>query len=114
MINVAIVGATGAVGRELAAMLKERDFPVGKLSLLASARSAGKRLDGIEISLATPRLEFPKRSGRQAIPSEGGVRGGDLNHDGLTDLVIFNSRRYHQSMYLAINRGVLSGTPSSE
>ena len=54
MIHVAIVGATGAVGRELAATLAERGFPVGKLSLLASARSAGTTLDGVEIGLATP------------------------------------------------------------
>ncbi len=64
----------------------------------------------IEVALATQKLEFPKRAGTQAIPSEGAVRGGDLNHDGLTDLVIFNSRRYHQSIYLAINRGALPGT----
>lgn len=68
--------------------------------------------DGTEIDvfLAKQGFEFRKRSGRQEIPSEGVVRGGDLNHDGLTDLVIFNPRRYHQSMYLAINRGVLPAT----
>jgi hypothetical protein len=64
----------------------------------------------IEIALATKELEFPKRGGTQSLPSEGAVRGGDLDNDGLTDLVIFNSRRYHQSMYLAINRGSLPGT----
>ncbi|MZP31140.1 aspartate-semialdehyde dehydrogenase [Heliobacterium undosum] len=40
--NVAIVGATGAVGQELLKVLAERNFPVGELRLLASARSAGK------------------------------------------------------------------------
>ena len=40
--NVAIVGATGAVGTCLLDMLEERKFPVGELRLLASARSAGK------------------------------------------------------------------------
>ena len=39
--NVAIVGATGAVGEALLAILKERDFPVGELVPLASERSAG-------------------------------------------------------------------------
>ena len=39
--NVAIVGATGAVGEALLAILKERDFPLGELVPLASARSAG-------------------------------------------------------------------------
>jgi aspartate-semialdehyde dehydrogenase len=40
--HVAIVGATGAVGRELLQILEERDFPVGELTCLASARSAGR------------------------------------------------------------------------
>ena len=38
-INVAIVGATGRVGQELLRVLEERDFPIGELKLLASARS---------------------------------------------------------------------------
>lgn len=40
--TVAIVGATGAVGQEFLKVLQQRDFPVGELKLLASARSAGK------------------------------------------------------------------------
>jgi aspartate-semialdehyde dehydrogenase len=43
--HVAIVGATGAVGIEMLRCLEERDFPVSQLTLLASARSAGKRLE---------------------------------------------------------------------
>ena len=39
--TVAIVGATGVVGKELIQILEQRDFPVGKLVLLASSRSAG-------------------------------------------------------------------------
>ena len=42
--HVAVVGATGAVGIEMIKTLERRDFPVGKLTLLASARSAGKQL----------------------------------------------------------------------
>lgn len=38
---VAIVGATGAVGRTMLSILEERDFPLGELRLMASARSAG-------------------------------------------------------------------------
>jgi len=41
---VAVVGATGAVGREMVATLHRRAFPVGSLRLLASPRSAGTRL----------------------------------------------------------------------
>ncbi len=40
--NVAVVGATGAVGNEMMATLEGRDFPVADLKLLASARSAGR------------------------------------------------------------------------
>ena len=40
--RVAIVGATGAVGREMVEVLHRRNFPVGELRLLASGRSAGK------------------------------------------------------------------------
>ena len=40
--TVAILGATGAVGQEMINILQERNFPVGKLIPLASARSAGK------------------------------------------------------------------------
>jgi aspartate-semialdehyde dehydrogenase len=42
--HVAVVGATGAVGIEMIKTLEKRAFPVGKLTLLASARSAGKTL----------------------------------------------------------------------
>ncbi len=42
--NVAILGATGAVGREMLKVLEERNFPVGKLKLLASERSVGKKI----------------------------------------------------------------------
>ena len=42
--HVAVVGATGAVGIEMLKTLEKRNFPVGKLTLLASARSAGRTL----------------------------------------------------------------------
>jgi aspartate-semialdehyde dehydrogenase len=42
--HVAVVGATGAVGIEMIKTLEKRSFPVGQLTLLASARSAGKKL----------------------------------------------------------------------
>ena len=42
--NIAIVGATGAVGEQLREVLEDRQFPVGELRLLASERSAGQFL----------------------------------------------------------------------
>ncbi len=43
--NVAVVGATGAVGEQMREVLEERLFPVGELRLLASERSAGQFLE---------------------------------------------------------------------
>ena len=43
-LHVAIAGATGAVGVEMMKVLERRNFPLSKLTLLASARSAGKTL----------------------------------------------------------------------
>ena len=42
--NVAVVGATGAVGNEMIKVLEQRDFPVENLTLLASSRSIGRKL----------------------------------------------------------------------
>src|SRR5712692_11139274 len=42
--NVAVVGATGAIGEQMREVLEEREFPVGELRLLASERSAGQFL----------------------------------------------------------------------
>lgn len=41
---VAVVGATGMVGRKMLQVLEEREFPVDEIKLLASARSAGKKI----------------------------------------------------------------------
>ena len=51
--NVAILGASGAVGQQMIQVLEERNFPVGKLLPLASARSAGKTITfrGEEIAI---------------------------------------------------------------
>ena len=44
-VNVAIVGATGAVGETMLKILAEREFPIGQLHLLASERSAGDKVE---------------------------------------------------------------------
>jgi len=55
--NVAVVGATGVVGRTMLQVLLERDFPIAELRLLASGRSAGRTVEAgdrtIEIREAT-------------------------------------------------------------
>ena len=56
--HVAIAGATGAVGIEMLRVLERRNFPVGRLTLLASSRSAGMALDfcgePVEVAELTP------------------------------------------------------------
>ncbi|AJD91052.1 aspartate-semialdehyde dehydrogenase [Jeotgalibacillus malaysiensis] len=56
--NIAVVGATGAVGTQMLAMLEQRDFPVGKIKLLSSARSAGQTIQfngaPVTVEEATP------------------------------------------------------------
>ena len=57
--TVAILGATGAVGTQMVQCLEEQNFPVGKLKLLASARSAGKKVSfaGGEVEIEEARPE---------------------------------------------------------
>ena len=45
--KVGIVGATGAVGTELLTLMERRNFPVSELRLLASSRSAGKKVEAL-------------------------------------------------------------------
>ena len=56
--RIAIVGATGLVGQEFIKVLEQRNFPVASLLLLASDRSAGKKLfvnhREIEVQETTP------------------------------------------------------------
>ncbi|MDQ0876385.1 aspartate-semialdehyde dehydrogenase [Paenibacillus sp. V4I3] len=58
LFNVAVVGATGAVGEQIIRLLDERNFPIKELKLLSSARSAGVKLSfkGQEVTVqeATP------------------------------------------------------------
>ena len=56
-VNVAIAGATGAVGEALLEILQEREFPVKELFLLASERSEGKRLQFHGKSIMIKRLD---------------------------------------------------------
>ncbi|MEQ1495228.1 MAG: aspartate-semialdehyde dehydrogenase [Novosphingobium sp.] len=48
-LNVGIVGATGVVGSTMREILRERAFPIATLRLFASARSAGKVIDGVTV-----------------------------------------------------------------
>ena len=56
-VNVAIAGATGAVGEALIEILEQREFPVGELHLLASERSEGKTVRALGRNLRVQRLD---------------------------------------------------------
>lgn len=57
--NVAVVGATGAVGEQILKLLSERQFPIQELKVLSSARSAGKKIifNGVEHTIEEARPE---------------------------------------------------------
>lgn len=71
--NVAIVGATGAVGEVMLSILEERKFPVGEIFPLASSRSAGSkiRFDGKEV-VVRDLAEFDFSKAQIALFSAGG------------------------------------------
>jgi aspartate-semialdehyde dehydrogenase len=72
-LHVAIVGATGAVGVEMIKTLGKRNFPVGELTLLASARSAGKTLPFRDTEIAIKELREDSFAGVDiALFSAGG------------------------------------------
>jgi aspartate-semialdehyde dehydrogenase len=55
--NVAVVGATGAVGNQMIACLEERKFPVKSIKFLASSRSLGRKLDFMGDAVAVEELK---------------------------------------------------------
>lgn len=96
-MNVAILGATGAVGREMMKILAERSFPVEELRLLASPRSAGQKLlwqgreltvqpaedsafEGMDIVLGAAENDIAKRFA-PAIVKAGAVFVGRIRED---------------------------------
>ncbi len=77
--NVAIVGATGAVGQEMMQILRERNFPVKELRLLASERSAGKEIEHGGNRLEIKKLDENSFSGIDiALFSAGGSRSKEF------------------------------------
>ncbi len=56
-LNVAVVGATGLVGRTMTKVLEERMFPIDNLKLLASEKSAGKILNGFNNNFLIEKLD---------------------------------------------------------
>ncbi|MBY0396033.1 MAG: aspartate-semialdehyde dehydrogenase, partial [Thermoleophilia bacterium] len=79
MFNVAVVGATGAVGSTMLRVLEERGFPVTELRPIASERSEGRRLDYLGRPRTVRRLDEGAFEGIQiALFSAGGARARDF------------------------------------
>jgi aspartate-semialdehyde dehydrogenase len=79
VFNVAVVGATGAVGSTMIRVLEERGFPVTELRPLASARSAGKVIDYLGKPFEVQELTENSFEGIQiALFSAGGQRARDF------------------------------------
>lgn len=77
--NVAIVGATGAVGTQMIECLEERNFPVGKITLLASGRSAGQVLEFAGKAVQVEELTHDSFEGIDiALFSAGGARSEEF------------------------------------
>ncbi|MEQ8833454.1 MAG: aspartate-semialdehyde dehydrogenase [Miltoncostaeaceae bacterium] len=79
MFNVAVVGATGAVGSVMLRVLEERGFPVTELRPLASARSAGSTIDYLGQAREVRELTAGSFEGIHiALFSAGGQRSRDF------------------------------------
>jgi aspartate-semialdehyde dehydrogenase len=77
--HVAVAGATGAVGQEMLSVLERRHFPVRELTLLASARSAGKHMNYAGESLPVRELKKDSFKGVDiALFSAGGSRSKEF------------------------------------
>jgi len=67
--------------------------------------------EAIEISLGGSPASLRSRAARQPFDTRGSLRIGDLDADGLPDLVVFDRTRPGTPIRIAVNRGVLPGTP---
>ncbi len=88
-VSIAVVGATGAVGRELLKVLEQRQFPAKQIKLLASSRSAGMRLQVM---------------GQELIVEEttpGSFKGADIA------FISVNTRLSGELAPIAVNAGAL-------
>jgi aspartate-semialdehyde dehydrogenase len=77
-LTVAVVGATGAVGRTMIQVLLERGFPVGELRLLASERSAGKT---VSIDGATHEIQHATGEAFEGVDIALFSAGGDASRE---------------------------------
>ncbi len=106
-VNLAIVGATGAVGVAIREILEERKFPVDNIYLLASERSAGERVQFNGISRTVQKLdEFDFSQVDVALFSAGGAISKEYAPKAASvgAIVIDNTSefRYHDEIPLVV------------
>lgn len=95
--HVAVVGATGAVGQEMLQVLQKRRFPIRELTVLASARSAGKSVQYQETSVPVKELKNDSFKGVEiALFSAGGGRSREFAPPAVSAgaVVVDNSSAY--------------------
>ncbi len=73
-LNVAVMGATGAVGSRFLSILEERDFPMKGLKLLASSRSIGRKLEYKGSAIAVEELTHDSFKGIDLVLSSAGAK----------------------------------------
>jgi|TARA_B100000959_G_scaffold287499_1_gene373039 aspartate-semialdehyde dehydrogenase len=79
LYNVAVVGATGAVGEEMIKILAQRNFPINEIKLLASSRSAGINIDFMGEQCVVEELTTDSFSGVDiALFSAGAIRSREF------------------------------------
>jgi aspartate-semialdehyde dehydrogenase len=76
--KVAVVGATGAVGREMIKMLESRNFPVESIKFLASERSVGQKLKYKDVEVT---VELLTKSGGKGVDIALFSAGGDVSKE---------------------------------
>src|SRR3972149_4026578 len=95
--NVAVVGATGAVGQEMISILEERNFPVGELRLIASEKSEGKDLEFKGTKITVQKLdEISFKGVHIALFSAGALRRREFHPKAFEAwaIVVYNSSAF--------------------
>ena len=68
----------------------------------------------VEVYLGGGSEPFAKRNGRQKMPTAGMIEFGDHNGDELPDFVLFDPHNFDVPIQVAVNLGMLPGTPKPE
>jgi aspartate-semialdehyde dehydrogenase len=100
MKNVTIVGATGAVGQELLSILAGRNFPLKSLKLLASARSAGKKIRFKDEDITVQELRHDSFGGVDLVLSSA---GGSISKEYMPSAVKAGATVIDNTSYFRMN-----------